>query len=147
MKQILIATITLLLALSGPVALLAQPGGGPGGPGGPGGMRMTPEQETKLLTDSLALNAEQQVKVKALNEEYAQKMQSARANAGEDWTAMRETMTAMRQEKDQKLKAILTADQFTHWQTMRQRMNQGRGTPPANKPEKPKKEKGKKGGN
>ncbi|MCB9082361.1 MAG: hypothetical protein H6555_11695 [Lewinellaceae bacterium] len=147
MKKILIATITFLLVMTGSMALLAQPGGGPGGPGG---MRMTPEQETKLLEDSLNLNAEQLVKVKALNEEYAQKMQSARANAGEDWSAMRETMMAMRQEKDQKLKAILTADQFTHWQTMRQRMNQGRGTPgtpPANKPEKPKKEKGKKGGN
>ncbi len=100
------------------------------------GATSTPEerakQQTDMMTEKLSLSEKQAVKVGEINLKYAQKMADARKEVqDDDWTAMRETMTKMREEQNGELKGVMTAAQFENWQKIQeeqraQRRNRGR---------------------
>ncbi len=109
-----ISVISLLLLSC--LALQAQPGGG--------GRMMNPEQraeqQTAQMTEQLALSEAQTGKVRDINLKYANKMKEARDKSDGDWSAMRETMTAIRGEQDQELQTVLTQEQWTQWVAFRE---------------------------
>ncbi|MBK6929418.1 MAG: DUF4890 domain-containing protein [Saprospirales bacterium] len=113
---------TLILFLSGALALQAQPGGG---------RMMNPEQraeqQTTLMTEKLALSEAQVNKVQEINLRYANKMKDARDQADGDWEAMRETMGLIRQEQDNELQTVLTQEQWQQWVAYREEMRANRG--------------------
>jgi len=84
------------------------------------------ERQTTQMKDSLELTAEQLPKVEALNLKYAEKMNEARAKAGDDRESMRSAMMEMIKEKDLELKKILTEDQWTKFEKQRQERMQNR---------------------
>jgi protein CpxP len=87
----------------------AQNGGG----GGRGG-RMNPEQRTARLKDSLSLTADQVTKATVIFTAQAKSQDSLRtANAGGDRAAMRPMQAALTKATNEKIMAILTADQAT----------------------------------
>ena len=109
-------------------SLLAQDGGG----APPEGRRMDPikraEQQTTLMTEKLALSEAQSAKIGETNLKYAQKTKELReANAGGDWSAMREKMTALRTEQDAELKTMMTSDQWAEWLKIREELRPKRG--------------------
>ncbi|MEZ0327814.1 MAG: hypothetical protein ACAH95_18110 [Fimbriimonas sp.] len=100
--------------------------GGPGqrGPGGPGGGRMA--RMGKMQEEVLAklnLTADQKKKIEAHNKKMGEKMktmfESAQKNPGADRTEMRKKFMAMREEGDKGMKAILTAEQWKKFETLR----------------------------
>lgn len=85
---------------------------------------MTPEQraeaQTKRLSASLGLNADQTEKLRTLNLTQAQKMQKLR----EKNAANRQEAKAARDQHQAQLKAILTADQYAKYDQQRtERLN------------------------
>ncbi|TFF36705.1 Spy/CpxP family protein refolding chaperone [Mucilaginibacter psychrotolerans] len=96
-----------------------------------GGMRMSAADRVKAMKESLKLTDDQVTKITAIYEAQTKQVDSLR-NAGADRSAMRPVMQAT----NEKVKAVLTAEQATAWQKqmdeMRARMQQGGGggTPP-----------------
>lgn len=77
-----------------------------------GGRRMNPEQMTARLKDSLSLTTDQVAKVTAIFAAQAKTQDSIRtANAGGDRAAMRPAQIALRKATNEKITAILTAEQ------------------------------------
>ncbi|MEM6842958.1 MAG: hypothetical protein AAF632_12085 [Bacteroidota bacterium] len=91
-------------------AAWAQPEGGNGRRGGDPSQRA--ERLTASMTELLDLNEDQQNQVGDLNLEYAMKMQENREESQGDREAMRESMVALNQEKEEKLSAILSEEQM-----------------------------------
>lgn len=120
---------TLILFLSGALALQAQPGGG---------RMMNPEQraeqQTAQMTEKLALSDAQAAKVKEINLKYAKQAQEAREKADGDWESMRETMTAIRQAQDKELQAVTTQEQWEQWGKVREEFRGNRGNRGGDKP-------------
>lgn len=84
------------------------------------------KRQTEQMVEDLKLDDAQTVKVKALNEKYSEKMSEAFQGAAGDRSAMRETMTKIREEKDAELKGILTAEQFKTYQELEKKRNEER---------------------
>jgi protein CpxP len=98
-----------------------------------GGQRMSAADRVKQMKTDLKLTDDQATKITAIYEAQTKSMDSIR-NAGGDRAAMR----PLTQAANEKVKAILTADQAAAWQKQmderRARMqNGGGGTPPPNK--------------
>ena len=103
-----------------------------------GGMRRNPEQmvaaEKKLLYDSLTtLNGDQKLIIDQIYKDYELAFEEARKNSDpNNREAMRDTMMAIREGKDESLKAILTEDQFLKFEALlkarRDEMRQKRGS-------------------
>ncbi|MEM9832654.1 MAG: hypothetical protein AAF944_18630 [Bacteroidota bacterium] len=91
-------------------AAWAQPEGGNGRRGGDPSQRA--ERLTASMTELLDLNEDQQNQVGDLNLEYAMKIQENREESQGDREAMRESMVALNQEKEEKLSAILSEEQM-----------------------------------
>lgn len=107
-------------------SLMAQPPGGQG-------RQFDPEEmvkrQTEQMVSDLGLNADQSKKVEALNRKYSEKMGELFRSASPDGdrSAMREKMTALREEKNKELKGILTEAQMKkHLELEEQRMNERR---------------------
>lgn len=103
---------------------------------GGGGQQMTPEERAKRTTDQIkeavGLNADQEKKVYDLQIEQGKQMTKMREEmqaSGGDFSSMREKMTTMRAEQDKKLKAILTADQWTKYEKWQEERRSQRGGP------------------
>lgn len=129
----------LLLALAGalPLGLAAQndqkpaakDGGAPPqrerpqgqGQGGRGqrGAR-TPEERLKSMTEALTLTADQQAKLKPILEDQAKQQRALRDDAALSDEDRRKKSTALREEFNGKIKAVLTPEQQTKWEKMRQ---------------------------
>ena len=96
-----------------------------------GGFQMTPEQREanyEQMKKDLNLNDKQFAEFKKVSEEYQTKMREAREKAGGDRDKMREPMTKLREEQNNKLKTVLTADQFKKYEEIQaQRMQRGGG--------------------
>ncbi|MFD2570380.1 hypothetical protein ACFSUS_07025 [Spirosoma soli] len=98
-------------------------------------------RETKWLKENLALDKEQAKAVKKLNNEYADQQQDAIKDiVGKDGKPGPETrkqiqdmMIMLNEEKEDKLKTILTAEQWTQYQTKKPEMQKEVGgfRPPA----------------
>jgi Spy/CpxP family protein refolding chaperone len=107
-------------------AALAQPPGGQGQQFDP--EQMVKRQTEQMVTD-LGLNADQTKKVEALNRKYGEKMgELFRSTTPDgDRSAMREKMTALRTEKNNELKAVLTEAQMKKYLELEeQRMSERR---------------------
>ena len=97
------------------------------------GGQMDPKERAKRLTEQmterLSLTEDQTKKVEAINLEAADKMSDAFASSSGDREAMRVVMTGINKEKDKKLQAVLTEDQWKEYEKMvaeqRQRRSQG----------------------
>lgn len=91
-----------------------------------GGMRMSAADRVKAMKESLKLTDDQVTKITVLFEAQTKQMDSLRS-AGAD----RSAMMPVRQATNDKVKALLTAEQATAWQKqideMRARMQQGGG--------------------
>ena len=74
------------------------------------------------MTEELKLTDEQKPKVKAVLEETQKKMQELRDVPREE---RRDKLTAIRENEDKKLKEILTSDQYSKWEKMREEMRRG----------------------
>jgi hypothetical protein len=123
-------TVQFLLALAiislSAISAYAQPPGAGDRMG-----RMDPEQraerQASMMKDSLQLTDDLTAEVKAVLLVYTKKMQEARQSSQGDWSAMRGTMQTLREEQDEELQALLTAEQWTKWETIRAAMMQNRG--------------------
>lgn len=96
-----------------------------------GGMRMSPEDRAKQLQTQLKLTDDQTAKVTAIYKTQAAKMDSIRTAANGDRSAMRQAMMPLIKDTNDKVKAILTAEQAAEYDKMVQermnRMRQGGG--------------------
>ncbi|MCC6724643.1 MAG: hypothetical protein IT258_09040, partial [Saprospiraceae bacterium] len=95
---------------------------GKGGPGkhGKGGPDIDPakraEHQTERMTKDLGLNADQAAKVKAINEEFAQKAKALHdANKG-DRAKNQAAHDALRKDHDAALTKVLTKEQAAKWE-------------------------------
>ncbi|MFD2787112.1 hypothetical protein [Hymenobacter rubripertinctus] len=77
----------------------------------------TPEQRAATLAKQLGLSARQTEQVRQLEESRRQEMQALRAQrpTGDDRSALRQTMEALRTKYDAQLKGILSADQYARY--------------------------------
>lgn len=87
-----------------------------------------PEQiarrQTDMLKDTLALNEEQEQKVYELNLETGQKMSALRDEIqGSGVGAIREKMGEIREEQNEKMKEILTEEQWEKYEKYLKNMN------------------------
>ena len=89
----------------------------------------TPEQQADRLTTQLGLSADQRTQLVTLEQARRTEMQTLRSQmqAGGDRTAMRQNMQTMRDKYDTQLKGILTADQYTKYNQLREDRMENRG--------------------
>ena len=97
---------------------------------------MNPQEKAQKLTDwmktNLKLTDDQVAKVQPNNLKYAQKMADTK-NSTQDQNAKMAAMKADEEAKDTELKAVLTPEQFTAWQSKKADMKKGIGTPAPSK--------------
>lgn len=107
---------------------------GPGG--GMGGGNFDPaafvDRQMEELKESLELSDDQEKQVREIITAGFETMREAREGMQDgDREAMREKMQAMREEQTQKIKAVLSEEQFTKYEQIqkerRERMRQGGG--------------------
>lgn len=95
------------------------------------GSKMEPEalakRQTDEMTEQLALSEAQTTKVHEVNLKYANKMKAVREEADGDFSAARESMKAMREEKNEELKKYLTTEQAEKWETIQAERIEKRG--------------------
>ena len=110
-----------------------QQGFGPGG-GGMGRGNMNPEEMAQRQVDQmkelLGLNDEQAKQIYDLSLENSlaqQKMREGMQDGGGNFEGMREQMQKSREEQDQKIKAVLSAEQWVKYQAYQEEMNSRRG--------------------
>jgi periplasmic protein CpxP/Spy len=138
-KPLIIAALVAGSLFAGNLAMQAQdatnapPAGAPPGPRG--GMRGGLNLDR--LTTELNLTDDQKPKVKAILEDHAKQMKELRDSnpTPED---RRTKMQSIRKDMNDKLKEVLTDEQFTKYQEMNRggrRNRAGGGNPPANPPQ------------
>ena len=110
-KQFLLSLLAVVVSMS---SVFAQGGGG--------GQRQTPEERTKATMEKLTvlnLDADQTTKTTAVFTDYNATWQKAvdemRASGSVDREAMGAKRTELSKVRDEKLKAIFTADQYKKW--------------------------------
>jgi len=99
------------------------------------GRRMDPEEmakrNTAMMKDSLDLTSDQLTKVEAINLEAAAKMNKAFEEASGDRESMRATMGKLNEETNDKLKVVLTEEQWNKYEIIveqrRKQMRERRG--------------------
>ena len=136
-RRLSLALAAAALLGAAPVAL-AQPGQGGGGRGG----AMMQERMMTALFEGITLTADQQAQVKAVNDKFQPRLDSARAEmmaarqAGEQPAPERmQAMRTLQTEQRAALRAVLTAEQQTQFDRNVAAMPQGRrmgggGRPP-----------------
>ena len=91
----------------------------------------TPEERTKQLTDSLALNKDQAAKVLAIYQDTDKKRQEIFNSNSEDRDTMRAAMRDLMDKTDKNIEAQLTVEQKAKYEEMKaqrmKRMQQYRG--------------------
>lgn len=109
------------------------PGGGMGGPGNFDPAAFI-DRQMEELKDGLDLSDDQEKQVREILTAGSETMRKAREemqDGGGDREAMREKMQQMREEQNEKIKAVLTEEQFTKYEQIqaerRERMRQGGG--------------------
>jgi hypothetical protein len=114
-------TITLSLFVLFSTSLFAQ--GQRGEPKDPKAIAL---EQTQMMKEKLNLTEEQEALILALNEEFAVKRNKLRAENKENRTQMRSAMKTTFVDQDQKMKEILTEDQYATFQEMRSERNRRR---------------------
>jgi len=82
-----------------------------------------PQQMAQKMTDRVKQNvtgitADQESQILAAEKDFATGVQAAHNNNSGDKDAMHSQMETLKSTRDAKIKTILTADQFTQYQTM-----------------------------
>jgi hypothetical protein len=94
-----------------------------------------------MLKDRLGLNDTQTSQVKAIFEDSRTKMETVRSNSSLSQDDRRSQMMSMRKAENDKVEALLTADQKTKYEAMEQEMRgrmrggNGGGTPQTPQPQ------------
>jgi len=130
MKLAKIFTLAAVVAgsLLAGMALQAQSSTNAPAAGGPPGIR---RPNAEQIAKDLGLSDDQKAKVRAALEEQQKKMKDLRADTSLSQEDKRAKVKELRQSFVEKMKEILTADQFEKWQkTMQQRPRLGAGGPP-----------------
>lgn len=113
-----LAAVTLFFAFS--FAAQAQRGGQPLNP------EQMAEKQTAQMVENLHLDQAQADRVKAINLNYATKLQEVRQENTGNREAMKELSTAIRSEQRAELQTVLTAEQFkTYEETQAQKASRG----------------------
>ena len=132
-----IATLALCTAVAGAVPMMAQdtapaqdaPMRGPGGPGG--GRGMGGERQMEMMTKQLSLTPEQVTSIKAIEADSQKQSMALREDTSTPQDQKRDKMMAIRTASQSKVKALLTDEQKTKYDTMMARMRErgpgGRG--------------------
>jgi Spy/CpxP family protein refolding chaperone len=116
------------LGLMAGVAVAQQDAPPPPPPGGqmqgpPEGHRgMGPERRIERMKHELNLTDDQTAQVKAIFEDSRTKMEALRGNSSLSQQDRRAQMMAIHQAEDDKIEALLTADQKTKYEAMQARM-------------------------
>lgn len=82
-------------------------------------MMISPEEQTKRLTDSLSLSKDQSAKVLAIYQDVDKQRQEIFKSNSEDREAMRTAMRSVMDKTDTKIEALLTAKQKTKYEEMK----------------------------
>ena len=107
-------------------------------PEGAGPHRGGPERRVEMLQHQLDLTPDQTTQVRALMQSERSQMQALHSNSSLSQGDMHAQMMAIHQDSDTKLRALLTPDQVTKYNTMQQHMRErmqerredGQGPPP-----------------
>jgi hypothetical protein len=97
-----------------------------------GGMGMMNDETLAELKKELTLTDKQADSIKVIYADYATAMNSQRESIGGDREKMREVMTSLGEKRNQRIKANLSADQFTKfekWEADRRQRMGGGGRP------------------
>lgn len=101
----------------------------------PSGARRGNARNMEKILDQLNLNDEQKEKIKPLLKDQAEKMRAMNQDSSLSTEDKRSKRKEIRDETNTKLKAIMTADQFTQWEKLSAQARGGRrrnaSTPPA----------------
>jgi periplasmic protein CpxP/Spy len=87
---------------------------------GPGGdpAQMAQKQTAQIKSMVTGITPDQESKILAIEQQFDKTMQDAKASSNGDRDAMRAKLEPARQDRDTKIKAILTADQATQYDKM-----------------------------
>lgn len=125
MKQRIMLMLAFLLAMN--ISVFAQQGGGQGG------QRRSVEERVKAtierLTTELSLNKDQQTKLDSVFTNSYKQMEKMRADAQASGNRPdREAFQKLGAERDEKVKGILTEDQFKKYKEAQEKMRQNGGS-------------------
>lgn len=143
--------IIAALALGGLAAFVtfaqAEDTNKPGRP--PGGPRGDMKERAAKVAEELGLSEEQKARMGEAMKEQGEKRKALQDDTSLSDTDKKAKGKALREETVARVKAILTAEQFTKWETMQQNRrsggpggpggpggSQGKGKPPGGKPDK-----------
>lgn len=87
---------------------------------------MAKRQSQYIISNISTLNAAQKDSVQAIFTEFANQMQTAFQNNSGDRQARRDQMMKMVSKRDDRIKALFTADQFKQYQDLMQKMRNSR---------------------
>ena len=85
--------------------------------------KMAPNQMAQKQTDNIkqhvtGITPDEESKILVIEQDFSKAAQDARANSNGDRDAMKTKMESLRQERDTKLKGVLTPDQYTQYTQM-----------------------------
>jgi ribosome recycling factor len=90
-------------------------------------MMMDPGRRTQMMKDRLSLSDDQTSQVKSILEDSQTKMEALRSNSSLSQDDRRSQMMSLRKAENDKIEALLTADQKTKYEAMQQEMRGRRG--------------------
>jgi Spy/CpxP family protein refolding chaperone len=101
-------------------------------PGLAQGMRLSAEERTQRLKDTLSLNEEQAGKILAIYKDADKERQELFASGSEDRDARMAAMRSLSEKTDTKIEALLTPEQKTKYQELvkQRQMRRGQQGPP-----------------
>jgi protein CpxP len=94
--------------------------------------KMDPQQMAQKQTDNIkqhvtGITSDQEAKILVVEQDFSKAAQDARASSNGDRDAMRSKMAPLREDRDTKIKAILTDAQYTQYTQMEKERQQGGG--------------------
>ena len=89
--------------------------------------RMTPEERMNKIAKDLQLNEKQTKDFKKINEEFMDKLKKQRESGEKDQKKAREAMESARKDRNDKIKKVLTEDQYKKFEEMEKKQREARG--------------------
>lgn len=87
-----------------------------------GGRMMDPKQQIERLSDKLYLTDDQKKEFESINNEFFTKMRAERNTNQGDREKMRESMQALMNERDARIKSLLTDEQYKQYVANQEQM-------------------------
>ncbi len=94
--------------------------------------KMDPQQMAQKQTDNIkqhvsGITPDEESKILAIEQDFSKAAQDARTSSNGDRDAMKAKMEPLRQNRDAKIKAVLTVDQYTQYSQMEKDHQSGGG--------------------